>query len=358
MVSKNGHKQLEEILPGNIINKYKISDSYACPYAEGAFKKVYVVEKPSMFMSEEEKKKEESEKQLHVMKIFKKYAEITADSAKRDLNYINNDRVQKFSSEINRLQSVEGHPNIARIVDHGCINIGKGSENEVGILYFVEDFVKGKTLKEVMDEAKNTPKMEGLLNQQFYNYTVKIFHQLAKAINYMHKDCKMSHLDIKPSNILIREKPENQDRLVVITDFGNASLLSEDSYYNEGSLLYRSPERFKKKKVSGDFTMAEDMWCYGLLLYECITGHYPFQTSKPDWSKLSAQEIEDQKNELKKNISKINCRPMNEFNPFVTPALETLVKKIMTKEPEHRLGIRETLKRISGIAGAKKPNEK
>ena len=75
-----------------------------------------------------------------------------------------------------------------------------------GTAYYVMEYIKGQSLR---DYVKHSP--QGRLSEAD---ALQLFHPIAKTIGYLH-DNMVTHLDIKPDNILIRENGEP-----VIIDFG------------------------------------------------------------------------------------------------------------------------------------------
>jgi len=88
------------------------------------------------------------------------------------------------------------------------------------------------------------------------------------------------HRDIKPSNIMIKE--ENGE--VVLIDFGLAKDIENSkgitvSRTAMGTLNYMSPEMFRNSK---EVSIGADIYSFGVVLYEMITGEVPFSGSFPE----------------------------------------------------------------------------
>lgn len=344
MVSNNNKSfpNIDSIQPGDLIGDYRIIKKHA----EGAFKVVYLAEEivPSS-------KEDSNEQKLNVLKFLKPYSELTAETAKRISRRSNkHERMEKFFHDIEMLMEMfrkKGfHNNIANLVGKGAYKIGGGDANEEGLFYFVEEYVEGKTLRDVIDDAK----ADGSINtQRFYSLTLNMMIQIGSAVYHMHeKDPVTAHLDLKPDNILIRDNSGD----AVITDIANLTLIGEESYaLRIGSKLYRAPEqltvaREDRIKASGP---PADMWALGVILYECLTGDYPFETSPADWSGLANGELKKVKDQLRYNIKQRSIRPVYVKNPVNARKGSTicnLVEDLLDRDVNKRPKIHNALNRL------------
>ncbi len=156
------------------------------------------------------------------------------------------------------------HPNISQFHDGGVTDSGRP--------YFVMEYVDGLPITQFCNERKLT-----------INERLVLFIEICNAVWYAHKNLVV-HRDIKPSNILV-----NKEGQVKLLDFGIAKLLNE-----EGDLMTRTgmrvmtPEYASPEQIRGERgTTAMDIYSLGVLLYELLSGHRPYQLKK-----LSAGEIE------------------------------------------------------------------
>ncbi|CAN4085204.1 unnamed protein product [Withania somnifera] len=93
----------------------------------------------------------------------------------------------------------------------------------------------------------------------------------ARGIAYLHISGKLSHGNIKASNILLRQ--DNQD--ACISDYGLNPLFSTSAQVNHRVAGYRAPEVLETRKV----TFKSDVYSFGVLLLELLTGKAPNQAS-------------------------------------------------------------------------------
>jgi len=161
-----------------------------------------------------------------------------------------------FDQERQILASLN-HPGIARLIDGGV--------TPTGVPYLTMEYVRGVTLDRHCDNHRLS------LEQR-----LRLFLQVTEAVHYAHRHL-IVHRDLKPSNIVV-----DAEGTVKLLDFGIAKLLSPDALPNAapatrdiGTLMtpeYASPEQARGEPV----TTATDVYQLGLLLYELLTGHAPF----------------------------------------------------------------------------------
>ena len=133
--------------------------------------------------------------------------------------------------------------------------------NEVeGECFICMEYVEGKSVKELIEEK--TLSIEEVL---------KIAIQIAEGLNAAHKK-DIVHRDIKSDNIML-----THEGLVKIMDFGLAKLKGVSKLTKTGSTLgtmqYMSPEQAQGIEVD----QRSDIFSFGVVLYEMITGQLPFK---------------------------------------------------------------------------------
>lgn len=197
------------------------------------------------------------------------------------------------------------HPNIVSVLDVG---------NDQGLPYMVMEYVDGPDLKEYIQ--KNSP--------LDLHEVIRIMDQILSAVALAHKH-NVIHRDLKPQNILM-DKHGN----VKIADFGIAVALNQSSVTQTNSMMgsvhYTSPEQTR----GGWVTKQSDIYSLGIILYELITGHVPFNGDTPVAVALKhAQEP----------IPSIRKK-----NPAVPQALENVVLKATAKDPRGRYASAQEMK--------------
>ena len=163
--------------------------------------------------------------------------------------------LERFKQEANAVAFLS-HPNIVNIY-----NVG----SEDNIHYIVMEYVKGKTLKEII-RAKGH-----LSNEEALNYS----YQIARALESAHNS-NIIHRDIKPQNIII-----TKDGLVKVTDFGIAKHSDSATITNSGKII-GSAHYFSPEQARGNMTdRRSDIYSLGITMYEMVTGSVPFDAESP-----------------------------------------------------------------------------
>ncbi|HEU4508318.1 MAG TPA: tetratricopeptide repeat protein [Pyrinomonadaceae bacterium] len=216
-----------------------------------------------------------------------------------------------------RAVSALNHPNIAMVHDYG--------ETVTGQPFIVMEFVKGKSLSELLEEGLTLKR------------SVEIVSAIAMALGEAH-DQGIVHRDIKPSNVLISERGH-----IKVVDFGlvkhlfdpptsGVDLDAETIYSTQtrsdvivGTPLYLSPEQATGKAIDG----RSDLFALGALLYECLTGQSAFSGG-------SVLEIGAQ-------IIHVTPPPPSKINPQVPPVLDRITMKALQKKVEDRYQTAEAL---------------
>jgi len=128
-----------------------------------------------------------------------------------------------------------------------------------------------------LHEQKNIFRMGGDLRfhinrKSFGEDVVRLWiAEMSSAINHLHS-LGIVHRDIKPDNVLL-----DADGHAHLTDFNIGCKLTEEKPVltsQSGTVAYMAPEVFK----GTGYGTSVDWWAMGVVFYECIYGHRPFQT--------------------------------------------------------------------------------
>jgi len=176
-------------------------------------------------------------------------------------------RMGRFVQEA-KAASALNHPNIVTIHE-----IGRADS----VRFIVMEFVEGSTLRQLI--ARGPMKL---------NEVLEIITQILSALAEAHQ-AGIVHRDIKPENIMVRN-----GGLVKLLDFGLAKLtekpaaaidtqaptqaqLKTEAGVVVGTPYYMSPEQVRGLEVDS----RTDIWSFGVVAYEMLTGLFPFQGPTP-----------------------------------------------------------------------------
>ncbi len=180
--------------------------------------------------------------------------------------------VSRFNTEARAVAKLR-HPNIVEVFD-----VSEEGEHEQ---YLVAELLRGTTLRKLLQQHGAMPPEVAAA------FALDLLSAIAHA-----NDSGVVHRDIKPENVLIEYRPTRDeavetpsvggDRVIVkLTDFGIAKLLDAQGVTSTGQVL-GSPAHMAPEQIEGgDVDARADVFGMGVLLYECMVGHLPFEGNNP-----------------------------------------------------------------------------
>jgi hypothetical protein len=199
-----------------------------------------------------------------------------------------------------RVQMSLEHPNVVRTFDL--------DQMPDGTLYVVMELLQGLSLQQRLKRER--PLAPGT--------AIPIFMQTCRALSAAHR-FGIVHRDLKPGNIFLCEGGG-----VKVLDFGMSKLAQEESLTQDGYTL-GTPEYMSPEQCVGDTTDARsDLYAFGVLMYEALTGELPF-TSK-------------NRQTLLEHHQRSTPRPLRGVRPDleIPEELDRLVLSCLSKKPENR----------------------
>jgi eukaryotic-like serine/threonine-protein kinase len=165
---------------------------------------------------------------------------------------------QHFADEAKAVARLT-HPNVVAVYDEGTHD---------GLPYLVMEFVRGRTLREILNERRRLDPVESLA----------VLEQVLAALAAAHR-AGMVHRDVKPENVLVAAPPNGSgdliDAVVKVADFGLAG--AAEAANTTGALLataaYVAPELVR----DGRADPRADVYSTGVMLFEMLTGRVPFE---------------------------------------------------------------------------------
>ena len=169
------------------------------------------------------------------------------------------------------------HPNVCRIFDFGE---DKGDGTQGAVVFLTMEYLPGTTLSAHLRARGRLSVSEAL----------PILIQLAEGLSAAHA-AQVVHRDLKGENVMLVVSPAGRTR-AVITDFGLAGSLLDDrsgelirQHGFSGTRAYAAPERM----AGGHATPASDVFSFGVLAYEMLSGRLSSAPTSIDLSALPAR---------------------------------------------------------------------
>jgi eukaryotic-like serine/threonine-protein kinase len=194
------------------------------------------------------------------------------------------------------------HPAIVAVYDTGETDSSYGS-----LPYIVMEFVDGRTLRDIV-------KTEGPMDER---RALETMADVCAALDFSHRG-GIIHRDVKPANVMI-----TKNGAVKVMDFGIARALADGQGVTQtaaviGTAQYLSPEQARGEMVDA----RSDVYAAGCVLYELITGEPPFTGDSP--VAVAYQHVRE------------DPTPPSHQNPDVSPTLDAIVLRAMSKNPANR----------------------
>jgi serine/threonine protein kinase len=188
---------------------------------------------------------------------------------------------------------------------------GEATIDGIPLMYMVIPYCEEKSLTDWMHTHGKTV----FSPQEVDN----ILRQAAEALQYAH-DQGVIHLDVKPSNFLVRYRADDASRLnLQLADFGVAKLTATTgmSQAVRGSLEYMAPEQWE-----GNPVFATDQYALATMTYKFLTGQAPFKGS--GFEQLWHQH------------RYMPPQPPSTINPNIPPAIDAVLLRALAKNPSER----------------------
>ncbi len=239
--------------------------------------------------------------------VFAAYdPELQREVAIKRLHATGADEQKQMMREARGLASLS-HPNVITIYDVGV--------DEDGSPYLVMELLEGRDLAALLKGCGPLPVVEA----------VGLLLQACDALSAVHP-LGVVHRDLKPANLFLTENSDGSTGLRVI-DFGISKLVENASTGPAstatgavfGTPAYMSPEQIRSSK---NVDARSDIWSLGIILYEMIAGHLPFQADSLSGQLASILTDEPEK--------------LREALPNAPKALEDVLLACLHRKPEKR----------------------
>ena len=208
--------------------------------------------------------------------------------------------VDRIKREAQTMAQFGAQSNIVTVYDYG---------EEDGTPFIVCEYVPGGELREELAAAAGPLPLDRALT---------VAMDICRALSFAHRR-DIVHRDLKPENVWLTE-----ERSAKLGDFGIALSIGRTRLTMPGGITgtaaYMAPEQVS----GGDVDARSDLYAFGVLLYELVTGHPPFVGDDPN--AIMYQHV--------------NSKPESpvEHNASVPPSLERLIMRLLAKTKAERPG--------------------
>jgi serine/threonine-protein kinase len=209
-----------------------------------------------------------------------------------------------------RLAAKLRHSNVVGVIDFGETD---------GVTYIALELVDGADLATLLDAQPGTripPEHAALVG-----------HDIAAALEHAHdprrdgsadgpSDNAIIHRDLSPSNVLVSQRGE-----ILLTDFGVAKAITGTARQQsavKGKVPYMSPEQLRSEPLDG----RADLFALGVVLYESLAGHRPFQGEHDPGTIMQ--------------ILNGDRRPLLEVAPETLPGFAEVVEQLLEPDRDAR----------------------
>ncbi|MDQ3036290.1 MAG: serine/threonine protein kinase, partial [Myxococcota bacterium] len=225
----------------------------------------------------------------------------------------------RFEREAKSLAALS-HPNIVDVIDFGI---------DEGAPFLVMELLEGRPLDRAIEQGIGPDR------------ALAIGRDVLRALGHAHA-LGIVHRDLKPANVFLQRISDGSE-IVRVLDFGLAKFLEQDGREGQpqltragtvlGTPAYMAPEQ----AMGGNADARADVYSFGLLLFELITGRRPF---------------EGEGGELIRQHLLVPMPPIGSVRPDleVAPELESVLQRATAKSPAGRhASANELLQDISAL---------
>ncbi|HTN76152.1 MAG TPA: serine/threonine-protein kinase [Pirellulaceae bacterium] len=225
----------------------------------------------------------------------------------------------EFQSDRQAIGMLQREAYVARQVSHPHLGAVLLAHVEAPPYYLVTPYLAGATLKQTTQLRERLPVPHALW----------IVRQAAEALATLH-DAGWLHLDINPANLMIAPSGHT-----TVIDFGLARKLGDETAAKQtiaGTPAYMAPEAFQNTQP---LTPAADLYSLGVVLYELLVGHVPFEDDDP--LDLVNAHLETPPPALRHKL------------PHVPSRVARLVRRMLAKDPLRRPGVEELIATLATL---------
>ena len=196
------------------------------------------------------------------------------------------------------------HPNVVR---------GYGNGEHEGLPFLLMEYLEGPTLFDLLEERPG--RRLGIAD------AVRTAIHIGAGLHHLHR-AGFLHLDLKPANLLLR------DSVPVLVDFDAARRIDPTRRPRValGTAPYMAPEHVELRTL----TPATDVYGLGAVLYELVTGRWPFEAV------YTREETRSGRERLHPQLGSSPPPPPARFRQEITPSLDETIQRCLRRDPAER----------------------
>ncbi|KAI3437504.1 Protein kinase domain-containing protein [Psidium guajava] len=241
---------------------------------------------------------------------------------------------KEWVTEVNVLGVVE-HPNLVKLVGYCAEDDERGIQR-----LLVYEYMPNGSVDDHLSPRSQTTLPWGM--------RLRIAQDTARGLTYLHEqmDFQIIFRDFKSSNILLDEQWNAK-----LSDFGLARLgpqegLTHVSTAVVGTMGYAAPEYLQ----TGRLTSKNDVWSYGVFLYELITGRRPLDRNLPKSEQKLLEWVRPYLSDSKKFKLIVDRRLQGKYHIKSVYKLATVANKCLHKNAKLRPKMSEVLELVNEVA--------
>ena len=236
--------------------------------------------------------------------------------------------VARFTREAKAASRIS-HPHALTVTDFG--------ESESGVVFLVMEYLRGRTLKEVIRSDGPMP----------LKRAAEIVRQVAGALSAAHAE-GVVHRDLKSDNIMLDETPGGGDWAKVL-DFGIAKIKEpvdgkQDPALTAPNLIIGTPQYMSPEQCSqaADIDSRSDIYSLGVIVFEMLAGHVPFSGDSP--TETMVKQMQEAAPSLLDDRADLPA------------AVDQIVGRAMAKKPDERFQSAGELSEALLLAASENPS--
>ncbi|XP_076892415.1 serine/threonine-protein kinase PCRK1-like [Bidens hawaiensis] len=242
---------------------------------------------------------------------------------------------KEWVTEVNVLGIVE-HPNLVKLVGYCAEDHGKEIQR-----LLVYEYLPHKSVEYHLSSRSPTTFS--------WSMRLKVAQDAARGLTYLHEgmDFQIIFRDFKSSNILLDDQWNAK-----LSDFGLARLGPKEGYSHVttaviGTMGYSSPEYIQ----TGHLTTKNDVWSYGVFLYELITGRRPMDRNRPTNEQKLLEWVRPFL-DVKNFPQIVDSRLEGKYSLKSALKLSLIANKCLSRNPKSRPKMSEVLEMVNRLVAA------